>query len=253
MAERRRYANPPIEEALCEFRFQPGRPWDVAVADGVHDLLRGEYDGGLREQREIQVEVSGRAGSAPTVGVSEGGAAKQLSNVGGTRLVGVAADTLRVHMLRPYVQSNGRGGWEEFRPRIVRALDAYWQVAEPEGVSRVGVRYVNKILVKSRRVSVEDYLPYALPVVPEMSDAVTNFGTRIEYAYAKGVRLILSQGTLGARQEGGALLLDIDVIRDGGCFGKDVALEIVEDLRDRERDVFEAVITDEARRLFDAD
>ncbi len=31
MNQRRRYRNPPIEEALCEFRYPPGQEWDLTI------------------------------------------------------------------------------------------------------------------------------------------------------------------------------------------------------------------------------
>ena len=50
-------------------------------------------------------------------------------------------------MLRPYQDpsSTEGGGWEEFAPRIAAALEAYRKVVEPNGINRVGVRYINQI------------------------------------------------------------------------------------------------------------
>jgi uncharacterized protein (TIGR04255 family) len=67
------------------------------------------------------------------------------------------------------------------------------------------------------------------------------------------VRLVVSHATVEAREGQVAFLMDIDVIwQSSEAVAKDAALAKADDLRARERDVFEALITDEARSLFDA-
>ena len=75
----------------------------------------------------------------------------------------------------------------------------------------------------------------------------------MEYFYQDGVRLVLSYGSIFAPPDRLALLLDLDIIwEQSDSVQRDVALKIANDLRDRERIAFEAVITDKARDLFDA-
>ena len=69
-----------------------------------------------------------------------------------------------------------------------------------------------------------------------------------------GVRLILSQGLAGAQTDHIGFLLDLDVIWETAePVALDEALEKTHDLRIRERDAFESVITDKARELFDGE
>jgi uncharacterized protein (TIGR04255 family) len=49
--ERRKYRNPPIEEALCEFRFAPSQDWDPTVPGRFHEKIREIYPAKPREQR----------------------------------------------------------------------------------------------------------------------------------------------------------------------------------------------------------
>ena len=39
MQGRRRYRNPPIEEALCEFYFDPSEEWDLTIPGKLHTSL----------------------------------------------------------------------------------------------------------------------------------------------------------------------------------------------------------------------
>ena len=256
MQDRRRYKNPPIEEALCELRFKPGRAWDLTIPGRLQAELGGEYMGKPQEQRVVQVGLQVQGDKPSNLQLGEGLAKVQLVTGDGKRMVGVGPDVLSIHMLRPYQDPREleRSGWEEFLPRIEAALGAYWRVAEPEGVLRVGVRYVNKIVIPHKTIEMEEYFTCGFPEVSGLPDLVTNFVSRVEYSYEDAVRLVLSQGSIDGSPDHLSFLLDLDVVwEDLVAVGRDRALEIANDLRDRERAAFEAVITDKARELFDAD
>lgn len=87
-----------------------------------------------------------------------------------------------------------------------------------------------------------------MPEVDGLSNHLLNLMSQVEYAYEDNVRLVLSQGKV----ENG-FILDIDVIWEGddALVRQDTDAKI-DNLRDRERQVFEAVITDKARELFNA-
>ena len=255
MTERRRYSNPPIEEALCEFRFGPGQEWDLTIPGKLQAEFGDEYTGKSRQQRVVELGLESQEGRPPNVRYGEGLARVQLLSKDGTRLVGVGPDVLSIHMLRPYQaeDSSTCTGWEEFRTRIAAALDGYFRVAEPVGVSRIGIRYINKIVVPKKTVRVEHYLRCALPDVKGLPDRMNSFVSRVDYAYEDGVRLVLSQASIEAPSTHVGFLLDLDVIWEHNePATRDSALIKVDDLRDRERVAFEAVITDMTRGLFDA-
>ena len=102
MTQCRRYKNPPIEEALCEFRFAPGPDWDPTVPGKLQTVLGDEYSGKPREQRAVQVGLHVQKGKPANLQYDEGLAKVQLITEQGTRMVGVGPDVLSVHMLRPY-------------------------------------------------------------------------------------------------------------------------------------------------------
>ena len=256
MQQRRRYRNPPIEEALCEFRFKPGQAWDLTIPGKLQAALGEEYVGKPQEQRVVQVGLQVQGDKPSNLQLGEGLARVQLVTGDGKRMVGVGHDVLSIHMLRPYqdLREPERGGWEEFRPRIETALETYSEVAHPMGVLRVGIRYINKIVIPEGKVEVEEYLKCALPVVNGLPDDLTNFMSRVDYTYGDDVRIVLSQGSIDAPPDYVSFLLDLDVIWENPqAVDRDLALKIVNDLRDRERVAFEAVITDKARESFDAD
>ena len=256
MRPHRRYKNPPIEEALCEFRFKPGRDWDLFIPGKLHSKIDEEYGGKPREQKVVELGLEAQGGKPPNLRYGEALSIIQLVTKDGKRIVGVGPDILNVHMLRPYQNplDPERSGWDEFKPRISEALDAYWKVAKPIGVCRISIRYINKILIPQKTVEVEEYLKCALPVVRGLPDRRKHFVSRVDYDYGDGMRLGLSQRSIKAPPDHMGFLLDLDVIWENSkSVAQDKALEKVGDLRTREREAFETVITDKARELFDAD
>ena len=255
MNQRRLYKKPPIEEALCEFHFQPSQDWDLTIPGKLHVKLGSQYSGKPQEQKVVDVAVKAQEGQAPQLRYGEGLAKVQLITENGRRMVAIGRDVLSVHMLRPYhdPQCPDHSGWDEFQLRIKEALEAYWEVVQPKGVLRVGVRYVNKVVIPSTAVEVEKYLKCALPVVTGLPARLNSFVSRVEYAYEDGVCLVLSQGSINAPPNHVGFLLDLDVIwKTEESVALNDAFSRAGDLRDRERAAFEAVITDNARELFDA-
>lgn len=255
MDQRRRYKNPPIEEAICEFHFIPGQEWNFTIPGKLHTELSNEYAGRPQEQKVVQVGLETQDDKPPNLRYGEGLAKVQLVTEDGNRMIGVGPDVLSIHILRPYQSTIGSqsGGWAEFYPRIQAAVEAYWKVSEPRAVSRIGIRYINKIVIPQKAVKVEDYLKCAMPNVSGLPDHINSFMSRAEYNYQDNVQLIILQGSIETPPNSVGFLLDLDVIWQGADpVTQDDALIKVIELRERERRVFETVITDKTRELFDA-
>lgn len=256
MIQRRHYKNPPVEEAICEFRFKPREDWDLTIPGKLQMELGDSYSGKPREQKTAQVGLDFQGEGRPNLRYDEGIARFQLVTKNGKRMVGIGPGTLNVHMLRPYQTSSDHesGGWNEFKVRISEALDAYWNILKPEGVLWVSLRYINKIIISQTGIRIEDYLRNVSFEVPELPENYSSYMSRIEYFYSDRVRLILSQGTISGSSESAGLLLDLDVIRESRePIQREAAIGKMDDLHVRVSEAFEAVITDKAREIFDAD
>lgn len=237
MTKRRQYVNPPIEEAICEVLFEPNQDWNDTIRDRIRTILRGDYPDMRSQYRERLPRV-------------------QFVSANGTRLVGVGPGILSVHMLRPYQAGPPEtAGWDEFRRRISAALDAYWQVVQPIGVTRIGIWYVNKILAPRGSAGIKAFLKVSLPALPHakgVPNNLSNFKNRAEFAYRDGVRLVTHYGSSDAPRDHVAFDLRLDVIWEStDPIARDAAMSIVDDVRGRQRRAFEAVITDTARTVFD--
>lgn len=249
------YNNPPVEEAMCEFRFLPEIVWDPTLPGRLQVEL-DDYAGSSRELRALQIQFPGEGGNGADMQFSDGLQRVQLVTPNGHRVVAVGPNALSIHMLRPYSHdpgSNG-GGWKEFKQRIQQALTAYASVInQKRGVVRVGVRYINKIIVPVEIQQQETYLNCGLRSVDGLSDFPVSVSSRAEYSYPHEMRLIVSYGNVFPNTNEQAALLDLDGIwQSQQPIDTNESLAIIDSLHEIVEKAFEALITEECRSSFNA-
>ncbi|WP_375476528.1 TIGR04255 family protein [uncultured Nostoc sp.] len=247
---RRQYFNPPIEEAVCEFRFAPGQAWNFTVPGLFYEKIRDLYTGEPQQQNSIATEFKfGQMPANAEITVTQELNKLLFPSADARKLVGVGPDTLSIHSLRPYE------GWDEFSHRIDQAFQFYLEVAKPVGVTRIALRYINQIVISvDEAVELSEYFN----VYPQLPDGVpskiSRFVTRTESIYEDiPIRLviILSDGTAPSGQV--VFILDLEVSQN--WTEKPLSLKEVlsnlHELKSREGQVFESLITDRTRELFD--
>lgn len=245
---RRVYKNPPIEEALVEVQFAQPSDWDLTIPGRLHEALKADYPGKLRQQKLITANVVlGSAEQLPTLSTIGGLGKVQFPTEDGRRLIAVGPNVMSIHVLRPYP------GWEDFRSRIERGLRAYCGVVAPTAVARIGLRYINRISLPGPNVRLEEHFRCATPNIDGVPESTTGFAHRDELRYPDDVQLLLTYASLAAPDASASFLLDIDLVQTLDTpLSVDRVLVHIDNLRERERVAFEALITDKLRATFDA-
>lgn len=242
----RTYTNPPIEEALVEFRLVLAQGWDLTLPGKLHEKVKGEYAGKPREQRLVQASFQSVEGQPPGFAMHEGFGRAQLVDTEGHKLLSLGPDVLSVNVLKPY------DGWQSFKPRIDQALRAYAEVAGADKVTRIGVRYINRVVIPSSDIDPSDYFLCG-PAAPQVGlpSRLGAFVNRAEHVFDDGTKLIVTFASIDAEEGSSAYLLDLDVIWEGTApLEISAALEKVDLLHQREGEAFEALITDKTREVF---
>lgn len=250
--QRRQYRNPPIEEAVCEFRFVPGPTWNLTVPGLFYEKVRDSYPGEPQQQNLIAAEVQASPQpSNPEITVKQGINKLLFPSIDSKQLIGVGPDVLSIHILRPY------RGWDEFRQRIDEALKAYREVAKPIGVRRIALRYINRIVIPTNQsVDLSEYFTISPQVPDGFPGRMTAFLTRVESGYEDlPIKLVLTFSDAIAPSMQAEFILDLEIFQD--WMDKPVPLGEVfphlDELKQREGQAFEDLITDRARELFDAE
>jgi uncharacterized protein (TIGR04255 family) len=238
------YRNPPIAEALVEFRFGRTRPW-AEVEGPLLEFFAKTHTGEKRKMETYQVQSEWKAGTVATQ-ASSNFSRWILPNGSGTRLLGIGPEVLSVHVVAPYP------GWSQFRPAVDEAFARYAEIAEPQSLTRVVVRYIDQILIPEG-VALKEYfraLPDKLPSQPE---ALTSFQVTTESIDPlSGIRSLLTLVTGPSTGDHRRVIIyDLNLTRDLPTDAPLAWGDVVELLHARQKAIFEESITDKMRKLFE--
>jgi uncharacterized protein (TIGR04255 family) len=241
----RTYRNPPIIEALCEFTFMPNEELTSTIPGVLGQEIRRDYDGDPRDAN-VQIVTTNPEKKSTTIQTE---LRTQFPTKDGTRFLSIGKNTLSVNVLKPYE------GWTLFRPRIEQALRAYYAVAGKKVVTRVGVRYINRVIVAQPGATSSAYFNFILTEETALGAKLMNFVNRSEYLAEDQTKIIINHATIVPSVPGATeIILDIDTIMDGlRAETFDDILTAAETLHATEGRAFEAMITNKARELFDAE
>jgi uncharacterized protein (TIGR04255 family) len=250
MATRRVYKKPPIQEAICDIRYSERDGNDLRDLPKFLSHVSDAYSGPVLPV--FQIQPSQGASVVPGQGINLSlaidGPNLQIWSTDRRMMLTLGRDRIATHALAPYC------GWEEFNPQVLAAHDAFTTVYSPKAVMRIGVRYVNRVVLPLTNFDISEYF-VGVPTVALRSAAVSRVLSRIEGDFPTSHdQFGITFGSAESEPDSVAFLLDIEVYRSfepSPMHGDAVSAEI-ERLRNEERELFEAMITDKARALFDA-
>lgn len=241
----RRYNNPPIIEALCELRFEPSLPWDLAIPGLVYERVRDDF----RKRRQVRAFET-------SVSASPEGLEQQVRTTDRIQflrederaLIQVGPDLLAVNHLKPYPT------WQEFLPLIQTSFSAYCEAANPKGIRRIGLRYINRIEVPGPSIEMEDHFLFYPFVGPNLPQEHGPFIVGIQIPY-EGTRDVLRLQLTNATTETPDIvpvMLDLDYfLTKPGEVSLAAISEWLEIAHGHVEEVFEACITDRLRQMFE--
>src|SRR6266853_138935 len=106
----KRYNNPPLVEALCEFQFDADVPWDLTliglIYEKLNDLFPKKQQLPLNFAVAVTSQTNEQTGTAPMIPLM------RFLDSDEKKLVQIGQDLLTVNHLKPY------DSWEEFLPFI---------------------------------------------------------------------------------------------------------------------------------------
>jgi len=240
------YPNAPITEAVIEIKFTT--PLDSTDVDKVSDKFSSDYPQHQNVQAfNVNLTLPGSQPDAPTAEFDRAVGHRRAS-VDMTELLLIWRSAFVISQLAPYP------GWDSFLQRFVRDWTAWKRVMGFREISRIGVRYVNRIDIPVSGPIVEHEM--FLNVYPKVPDIFGPFG-----AYA--VQAVLPIGEIGCKLtlnsaavpspilDHASFLFDQDIAKEIDPPQSDEAIyDLLNKIRVQKNKVFEACITDRARELF---
>ncbi len=238
------YQNPPLVEALCEFQFVEDE-WDWTIPGLIYQDIQARFP--QKRQTKV-VEFAMEADAAQfNQRIQRTTNRMQFVRADETAMVQVGPNLLVVNHLAPYPH------WAEFKPIIFDTLSVYQNVAKPAGFNRIGLRYINRIVIPGTDFDFATYFTVQ-PCLPDTIDVpFRSLFLRLELPYAdnNGSLLLTLASTPSESPEMASFILDFDfVTTDASELTVDTARIWVEQAHNRIEEAFEACITDDLRKLF---
>jgi uncharacterized protein (TIGR04255 family) len=238
-----RYKRPPITEAIIELRFV--RPFGEDVIKRAARDLQPEYTFRDRDEGR-QIKIDGATGKAESEVHWSG---ERLSSLDRADILILRTTAFVSSRLAPYL------GWEQYIDRTLSAWRAWRKAAgAPIELSRVGVRYVNRIDIPSAPnevVQIEDYLQL-YPKLPE-GPPMTGYAMQVTRSIgADNCNLILNSASVVAPMIGFiSFAVDLDIYRETDLPRRDEELfQLLNQIRVHKNGVFESCITERSRVIF---
>lgn len=237
MAEK--YSVPPIIECVVEFRFSSPTTFDAIKKRETK--LKRHYPDVTSSNFSVTANITdkGVSGTHDLVGL-------KFATFDQLQVMSVNVDLLTVAQLAPYP------GWDVFRERVKRDLALYFDQFGRRQISRIGVRYINRIDVDASTAHVEQYLN-VYPTLPLRETLGVSFALQSTHRLSDQRYFVTLQSATVESPVPKMLsfLLDIDLFRTDDLPSRDEQIfELLEEMRTLKNSIFESSITDAARKLF---
>ena len=147
----KQYKNPPITEAVCEFRFELETTFDQKIADLIYEEIKEKFPKkkkGQFYQAEFKIDAKEKKQELSSKIIRE---FDQFFSEDEKTLVQLDKERLSIHKLKPY-QS-----WSEFSQLIKLVFNSYIKNIKVKSIQRIGLRYINNFEIPLGSLDIEQY------------------------------------------------------------------------------------------------
>lgn len=239
------YNNPPIVEAILDIRVNSTEISDLTELEDLrHTTLKDFPIANKRINFAGKIELNTKDDNISS---------SHQSNITGfifssrenNRKIQFRTDGYTCHFLKPYTN------WSEFSDLAFLYWDKYREFALPNAVTRIALRFINKIEIPLREFQFEKYLK-SVPQIPEsFPQTFRRFFNQIQIPCGyKNSEAIISQTFESPESNYLPYIMDIDVFHELIILANDDFRSEFDELRLLKNRLFENLITNKTRELF---
>lgn len=227
----------PIVEAAIDIRIVPSVKWDETSLQRELKQCLPDYPK-IVPLRGARFEINAKKLLNPAV-EDFGCVSLKLHSGDNLHIAQFNKDAFVFSRLKPYEN------WEQFSAEALRLWDIYCELLKPKQVTRIGLRFINRIAIKQEKVELADYYKYPPASLKELNWTLAHYLHHDvmqvpETSYA--VNLIKTvqnvPGEIG-------LILDIDVFTGEGFEYNELHLKrFLEEMRWVKNKIFFSSLTD---------
>lgn len=243
------FPNPPITEALLDIRVELSKDINLKTLEEFHDHNDIKERFPVKKKRNpfkigVKVSPEGKISTLPAIGGPDG---YLFQSPIANKTVQARIDGFTFNKLKPYKS------WDAFRSEARKLWDIYFQITKPVRISRIALRYINRIEIP---LPIKDFKEYVLTtpeIAPKLPQALNHFFMRLEIPNPDIHAIALITQTMENPTENQKLplILDIDVFSKINFISNDEEMwNEFEKLRKFKNEIFLNSITEKTKELF---
>lgn len=237
------YTKAPITEALIDLRVQLPAERGLADLEQVHVREANFYP---QKRSLVTVHAKIRAGREASAQADQEQHGIILESQDKRHICQLQLGGFTLSRLAPYET------WESLRTEARRLWNIYREIAQPTKVTRIAVRYVNRLDLPLPLKDFRDFFRTVPEVSPALPQGLSGLFMQLQIPQSDISCMLILNETLvpPARAEVVSVVLDIDLFRQESLPPDDEEVwGLFEVLHARKNEVFEACITDRTREL----
>ncbi len=156
----------PIVEAVLDIRVVPSVKWDEA---GLQKELKQRIPDFPKFETIRATQFQVQLGKPAPVFEDFGCIGFKLQSGNNLHIAQFNKDAFVFSRLNPYED------WERFSREALRLWAIYCELLKPSEVRRVGLRFINRVVLKQTRVELSDYYKYSPETLKELNWPLTGY------------------------------------------------------------------------------
>ncbi len=249
MVQPKHLENAPIIEAVLDVRVKNRAGFSVSEFEKIGTALNTEFvikKNVVEFQTNIRLKKDGPA----SADLNDQIVGFQFWSTDQLNVTSFRKDGFSFSRLRPYTN------WAQVFGKMQPLWEAYLKIAQPELITRIAVRYINKVSIPAPVADFDDYFTAIAKVPKELPQFISNFLSRVvihdpHSGLSAAITQVLEPLISGQPV---VVLLDVDAYYNtsGDFKVDDPKIPIIfEQLREFKNRIFFASLTEKAIKLFE--
>ena len=233
------YANSPLTEAIIDIRVQLSDGLKIESLLAVQESQKELYpkqDSRLFFEAELSSDLD-----APPVSATRTHIGYVFASEDGLQSFQVRLDGFTFSRLKPYDK------WSTFRDEARRLWGVYRDIVNPLDVTRLAVRYINRLDINQASIDLKDYLRTSPEVSPALPQVLAGYFMQLQIPQPDHPwKAIINQALIPPPSLNiTSILLDIDLFQDVDLPDDEEGIwSIFELFRHRKNEIFLGCISD---------
>jgi len=241
------FPNAPITEALLDIRVQLPREIDLKKLEVFHENIKSRFpDKKQRISFETGFQLSPEKPPVP-LPASGGVYGYMFSSPNEKKVVQTRLDGFTFNKLKPYEN------WERFFSEAQELWALYLKIANPEKVTRIALRYINRIEIPLPIKDFKEYILTIPEIAPNLPQGIARLFMQISIPNheTQATAIVTEAMESTADIQKLPFILDIDVFQETLSSADEPEIwERFKKLRVFKNDIFFKSITEKTKELF---